>query len=420
MQTTSLRQPPEFHVLSFEGPDAYARAGGIASRITGLVSELAASDLDSHLWFVGDPERPGHEAQGKLHLHRWCQWISAHHPHGVYDGEEGKANDFASSLPPHLMSELAPKLRRGQKAVILAEEWHTVHAVLHLDWLLRRENLRSQVTIFWNANNVFGFDRIDWRRLASAATLTTVSRYMRHVMQRLGADAIAIPNGLGPDAFLPIAPAAVREVRRRGANRLLLAKVARFDPDKQWLQAIDVIGALKASGLAPLLIARGGIESHGNDVLLRCAARGLRVRRVVCDPKGEGLVRALEGLDSIDVLFLESHLDAEARRLLFRSAGVVLANSSHEPFGLVGLEAMAAGGVACTGCSGEDYAVSGRNALVLQTSDPTECVGLIAQVARSPEHDRSLRRAGQRTAREYAWSNVISKNLLPRIELADA
>jgi hypothetical protein len=54
---------------------------------------------------------------------------------------------------------------------------------------------------------------------------------------------------------------------------------------------------------------------------------------------------------------------------------------------------------------------------VLQTSDPIECVGLIGQVARSPEHDRSLRRAGQRTAREYAWSNVIARNLLPRIEL---
>jgi hypothetical protein len=41
------------------------------------------------------------------------------------------------------------------------------------------------------------------------------------------------------------------------------------------------------------------------------------------------------------------------------SADAVFANSGHEPFGLVGLETMAAGGVACTGCSGEDYAIPG-------------------------------------------------------------
>ena len=31
----------QFHILSFEGPDEYARAGGIASRITGLSEALA-------------------------------------------------------------------------------------------------------------------------------------------------------------------------------------------------------------------------------------------------------------------------------------------------------------------------------------------------------------------------------------------
>src|SRR5262245_10980403 len=76
--------PWQFHVLSFEGPDAYARAGGIASRITGLVQALAESDFETHLWFVGDPNLPGHERHDQLWLHRWCQWISHYHPTGVY------------------------------------------------------------------------------------------------------------------------------------------------------------------------------------------------------------------------------------------------------------------------------------------------------------------------------------------------
>ena len=33
--------PIQFHLLSFEGPDAYARAGGIATRVSGLAQALA-------------------------------------------------------------------------------------------------------------------------------------------------------------------------------------------------------------------------------------------------------------------------------------------------------------------------------------------------------------------------------------------
>jgi hypothetical protein len=54
----------QFHILSFEGPDEYARAGGIASRVTGLVRALADAAYETHLWFVGDPTRPGQERQG--------------------------------------------------------------------------------------------------------------------------------------------------------------------------------------------------------------------------------------------------------------------------------------------------------------------------------------------------------------------
>ena len=33
----------QVHLRSFEGPDAYARVGGLASRATGLVAALAAA-----------------------------------------------------------------------------------------------------------------------------------------------------------------------------------------------------------------------------------------------------------------------------------------------------------------------------------------------------------------------------------------
>jgi hypothetical protein len=125
----------QFHLLSFEGPDGYSRAGGIASRIEGLARTLAGIGFEAHLWFIGDPSLPGHESSSSLHLHRWCQWISRYYPGGVYDGEEAKRNDLVSSLPPYLFQVLERRLA-GRHAVILAEEWQTADAVLHLDRLL--------------------------------------------------------------------------------------------------------------------------------------------------------------------------------------------------------------------------------------------------------------------------------------------
>ena len=80
----------QIHILSFKGPDHYARVSGLDTRMTGLAQALAKAGYETHLWFVGDPYLPGHETQEQLHLHRWCQWISRYHPAGVYDGEEGK------------------------------------------------------------------------------------------------------------------------------------------------------------------------------------------------------------------------------------------------------------------------------------------------------------------------------------------
>lgn len=412
----------QFHVLSFEGPDAYARAGGLASRISGLTESLAALGYETHLWFVGDPDLPGTEVRGQLRLHRWGQWISRYHPGGVYEGEEGKRGDFASSLPPHLVREvLLPLVRdNGGEAVILAEEWQTVDAVLHLDWLLRRAGIRDHVTILWNANNLCGFERIDWMRLADAAVITTVSRYMQHRMWGLGVDPLVIPNGLSAEALDPPDRSATTAFRQRLRDRVVLTKVARWDPDKRWLLAVDTVGELKRSGCRPLLIARGGVEAHGAEVLARAAATGLRVVDRAVAPRGvAGLLDSVSDLGDADIVSLRSHLTPDARRVLFRGAAAVLANSGHEPFGLVGLEAMGAGGLACTGSTGEDYAVPGWNALVLQSNDPHEFVNLFRRLQADPAEERAVRQRGKSTAQQYAWTHIVRRNFLPRLALTD-
>lgn len=412
----------QFHVLAFEGPDPYSRAGGIASRVEGLTEALAADGYETHLWFVGDPEGPGNELRRSVHLHRWAQWVSREYPGGVYDGELRKSSEFAYSLPPFLTREfLIPHIHQGGHAVVLAEEWQTVDAVLHLDHLLRAEGVRDRVCILWNANNIFGFERIQWDRLASASIITTVSRYMKHRMRNLGVNPLVIPNGLPDDAFAPPNKAAQLEFLRRFWGRTLLTKMARWDPDKCWLAAVDIVAEMKRRNLRPLLIARGGNEPHGQEVLEAARARGLNVihRKSVSDGV-EGLLGSLEDVDGADVVNLQSHVDAQARPTLFAAAGAVLANSGHEPFGLVGLETMAAGGIACTGCSGEDYVVPGQNALVLESEDPREFVRLFERLRANPTEALLLRRSARNTAQRYRWPEIVSRALLPRIEIEGA
>jgi glycosyltransferase involved in cell wall biosynthesis len=405
----------QFHLLSFEGPDLYARAGGISTRVVGLAEALAERGLDTHLWFIGDPSASGVEQRGHLTLHRWCQWISAYAPLGVYQQEEAKERDFAASLPPHLMKEiLGPHLAGGGEAVVLAEEWHTAHAAIHLDWLLRQAGLRERAVLVWTANNWFGFERVDWPRLSAATQIATVSHYMRRCMDPLGVDPIVIPNGLSAEAFVSPDPGTLEALRRVAGGRTVLAKIARWDPDKSWLASLDVTRMLKQRGARPLLLARGGREAYGEAVLAHARSRGLVVsHQRMPTPGVAGLLGAVAAGRESDIVVLESHVNAEARGALLRGADVVLANSRHEPFGLVGLETMALGGIACTGATGEEYARAGENALVIPGENPGEFIAQFDALLANAGRVEEMRRAAHCTARQYTWPRVIGTHLLP-------
>ena len=411
-----------FVLLSFEGPDPYSQAGGLGVRMKGLSRSLAGLGFDTHLYFVGDPDLPGEETyeRGKLHYRRWCQWISAQHRGGVYDGEEGKLRDWNSSLPGSVIDDvIVPAVEGGSGVVVLGEEWHTSWSMSLISDTLYRRGLRDRVVMLWNANNTFGFHRIDWTALELAATITTVSRYMKFTMWSSGHNPVIIPNGIPRSAIADADPAAVVAVRAAANADHICFKIGRFDPDKRWLMAVSAMAYLKRHGQRVKLMMRGGRESHGGEVIDHARRQGLALIDAAAPADPWGLASLLRQNPDVDVINFTTFLSDPMVLLVYAACDAVLANSGHEPFGLVGLEVMAAGGLAVTGSTGEDYADAYRNAIVLETSDPVELVTGLALLKERPKLAASMRRQGRATARTYVWEKVVHELLL-RIEFAAA
>lgn len=398
-----------FVIISFEGPDPYSQAGGLGVRMTSLAAALARRGFPVHFYFVGDPQLPGEEVRDGVTFYRWAQWISAHHPTGVYAGEQGKIAELENTLPSHLVEHIArPAIRDNRWVVVMAEEWHTAQVVTRVSDLLHHEGLRDRTLMLWNANHRMGLNMIDFQRLQYVATLTTVSRFMKHLMWRHGINPAVIPNGIDPFWLEPVDEADVERVRQH-RSRPLLVKVGRFDPDKRWLMAVDSVAQLKREGLRPTLVIRGGIEPHGVEVFRSARAQGLTVADVVLPgtPSLEEAIGALERAPEADILNLRFFVPAELLRLLYRAADATLVNSGFEPFGLVGLEVMGSGGLPITGATGEDYAQAFVNSLVVESDDARELTALIRYLMANPERVTTMLAEGRRTAMTYQWDRVL-------------
>lgn len=413
-----------FVILSFEGPDRYSLAGGLGVRVSKLSESLAGLGYETHLFFVGDPELEGYSTScgNRFLQHRWCQWISRYHPHGVYDGEEGKLNDFNASLPGRVVETVAlPAVQAGKKVVFLAEEWHTAEALCRINDLLMHYGIRDKSLLLWNANNTFSFHRIDWSRLRKNAAITTVSRYMRHLMKPYGVEPLVIHNGIQSQLTEPVESSGVEGFKIGLDADFILFKMARFDPAKGWMSSIETAGRLKSLGYRVVFFLRGGIESYGQDVFEQAGCLGLRVVDLSLEGKGlDDSLREVVSARNADIVNITSFMPHDLSRVMFAASDAVLANSAHEPFGLVGLEAMASGGTAYVGSTGEDYAHHLEDAVVLETSRAEEAVASMVHLHQNKDFETSLRDRARSTARNFTWERIITNKLMPRLERLNA
>jgi glycosyltransferase involved in cell wall biosynthesis len=409
-EVPAVTLPHRVAILSFEGPDRYASIGGLGTRVSQLARAFAEAGCIVDLIFVGDPAAAAVEPYGpNVTLRRWSQWISAHHPRNAYDGEEQKILDWESSVPGFVVDSIvAPTAAAGERTLVICEEWQTANVAIAIDGLARLRGVRDTFTLMWNANNTYGWERVNWYALRAAAAITAVSKYMKFELGRFGVPSLVIPNGIDGRLLSGADPVLLAEMRQALAGRPTLVKVGRFDPDKNWMQAIDALAELHAGGINARLIVRGGREAYGDAVFGRAHDRGLNVEKIAYE--GSDGHKVIDGIALADgpIVHLRAFLDEPTLHALYAAADAVLANSGKEPFGLVGLEVMAAGGIAVCGATGEEYAEPFVNAIVCDTADGRELATYLRALFADPDIATDLRRAGAETAARYTWGHALA------------
>ena len=410
LEVPAVALPHRVVILSFEGPDRYASIGGLGTRVSQLAHALGDAGCIVDLIFAGDPAAAPVEAYGpNVTLRRWSQWISAHHPRNAYDGEAEKMIDWESSVPGFVVdSIIAPTMASGERTLVIAEEWQTANVAIAIDELARLRGVRASATLMWNANNTYGWENIDWAALQRAASITAVSKYMKFELGLRGVHSLVIPNGIDDRLLQGADPTLVAEMRQALGSRPTLVKVGRFDPDKNWLQAVDALAELHEAGINARMIVRGGKEPYGDVVFARAHERGLNVERIAYE--GSDPHKVIDGiaLAGGPIVHLRAFLDEPTLMALYAASDAVLANSGKEPFGLVGLEVMAAGGIAVCGATGEEYAEPFVNAIVCDTADGRELATYLRALLSNPDIADELRRGGAETASRYTWGHALA------------
>lgn len=235
---------------------------------------------------------------------------------------------------------------------------------------------------------------VEWWLTYEARRVITCSSHMRWEVTRLfdlpPASVDVVPNGIDLDHFTPT-PESVAAVRARfGSDGPLLVFAGRLEYEKGVHDLLAALPRLRRRHPRLRLVV-AGIGTH--EATLRAEARRLRLGRSVV---------------------FAGFLEADELAALATAADVAVVPSIYEPFGMVALEAAAAGTPLVVADTGglREFVEHGLTGLRFTAGD----VAGLADAVSSLLHDEVLARRLVRSAREvlahdYTWAAIATRTV---------
>lgn len=171
-----------------------------------------------------------------------------------------------------------------------------------------------------------------------------------------------------------------------------------------------------ASGEKLVLYVGRFVREKGVDLLVEAVPKVLRNIDARFVMVGEGymkdtLLKRVEEMGLAKKVYISGFLDTETVRLLFRAADACVVPSLYEPFGIVALEAMAAGApIVSTGVGGLGEILEDNISAVIAYPRANSISKAITKILQEPTYADSLRkRAYERVTSFYRWDLIAEK-----------
>jgi glycosyltransferase-like protein len=233
--------------------------------------------------------------------------------------------------------------------------------------------------------------------LAPDLVLCVSSPWVARLAREFGVQARLVRNGVDCSRFRPTHDVAERAADREAlelADRLTVLTVGGIEPRKGSLTLLDGFARLRAlaDDRDPLLLVVGGATLFDyRDEIERFAARAREL----------GVSEHVRHVGTVSPAELERH---------YRAADLFAFPSTKEGFGLVALEALAAGlpVVATELDVFQTFLADGENALLTPAGDGGALGLALARLARDPALRARLVAGGRRVAAAYAWDTAAA------------
>lgn len=370
---------PSVVMLSWEYPPYVV--GGLARHVYALARELSGQGYAVHVLtraVSGSPSVSEEDGIQVIRVLPYFQeppdfrlWVG-HLNFALMEAGTRLLSSLNGSVLLHAHDWLVAYAARGLKHLFRLPMVATIHATEHG----RQNGIHDQGQQYIND--------VEWWLTYEAWRVIVCSRAMQSEVIRLFGlspdKVVVIPNGIDSKA----AAGNVRRSDFAGPSERLIFHIGRLVPEKGANVLLEAVAQLRSR--YPLRLVIGGVGPYREELERRAWQLGIH-----------GMTTFAGWLD-----------DAVAQ-MLFRLADVAVVPSTYEPFGIVALEAMAAGAPLVASDVGglSEIVKHEENGLKAYPGQPRSLADQIDRMLSQPAWARRLAEVGQREAlTRYSWQGI--------------